>query len=142
MARTIRLDVVYPHPPERLWRALTDPRVVSTWLLPTADLAAVVGQRFRFRRSPAPPGEELVYCEVLAADAPRRLSYTWRQAGLETRITWTVSPAPEGARVQLEHAGFSGVKGIGQSVLLGSAWQRRLDRTLPKALAGLAGWGQ
>ena len=50
-------EVTYPHSPERVWRALTDPKALAAWLMPN-DFAPVVGHRFTFRapQAPTPPG--------------------------------------------------------------------------------------
>jgi uncharacterized protein YndB with AHSA1/START domain len=31
----IEHEMTYPHPPERVWQALTDPAELSAWLMPT-----------------------------------------------------------------------------------------------------------
>lgn len=46
-------EVRYPHTPERVWRALTDPKALAAWLMPN-DFAPVVGHRFTFRAPPQP----------------------------------------------------------------------------------------
>ena len=43
--RRIEREAVYPHPPERVWRALVDPNELSAWLMPT-DFAPEVGRDF------------------------------------------------------------------------------------------------
>jgi uncharacterized protein YndB with AHSA1/START domain len=41
----IEHEETYPHPPERVWRALTDPAELGSWLMPT-DFTAKAGSRF------------------------------------------------------------------------------------------------
>lgn len=97
-------EVVYPHPPERVWRALTDPDALSRWLLPTSDFAPAPGQDFSFQ--PGVHSEPQVIGEVLESDAPHRLRYTWRagEDQLPTIVTWTLEPAERGGtRVRLRH---------------------------------------
>lgn len=36
---TITFDFDLAHPPEKVWRALTDPALVAAWLLPATGLA-------------------------------------------------------------------------------------------------------
>ncbi len=48
----IDLEAVYPHPVELVWRALTEPAALATWLM-TNDFQAKVGHRFTFRTDPA-----------------------------------------------------------------------------------------
>ena len=33
MKRDLRFEATYPHPPERVWRALTDPKALAEWLM-------------------------------------------------------------------------------------------------------------
>ena len=42
------------HPPEKVWRALTDPVLLAQWLLPVAGLEVEPGASFTFRRSRTP----------------------------------------------------------------------------------------
>lgn len=99
----VQRDAVYPHPPERVWRALTDPRALSRWLLP-GDFAPRVGHRFTLR-----DGRARVRGEVIAAEENRRLSYTWRRDGdtAPSVVTWTLEPLAGGqkTRVRLTHTG-------------------------------------
>lgn len=40
------------HPPEKVWRALTESELIASWLMPN-DFWAEVGHRFTFRTRPA-----------------------------------------------------------------------------------------
>lgn len=98
---TIRATWTFPHPPERVWRALADPARLSRWLMPS-DLRAEVGAVGTFDAGPW--GE--VTCEVLEVVPPTRLVWTWRNPPLDTVVTWTLTPHADGTTVVLEHAGF------------------------------------
>jgi uncharacterized protein YndB with AHSA1/START domain len=37
VTEAIRTDSFFPHPPEKVWRALTDPEVLASWLMPEDD---------------------------------------------------------------------------------------------------------
>ena len=105
MRREIRLEVTYPHPPERVWKALTDRKALEKWLMPN-DFLPRLGHRFRFVREGAGRRKrEEVQCEVVELDAPRRLAYTWR-SDPETPpelVCWTLEPVEAGTRLRLEH---------------------------------------
>lgn len=124
----VELDAVYPHPPERVWRALTDPRALSRWLLP-GDFAPRPGHRFIFRHG----REGRIRGEVVAVEEDRRLSYTWRRDGEPpSLVTWTLEPVEGGqsTRVRLTHTSLN----AGASA---SLWPRRLaalERLLAPAL--------
>jgi uncharacterized protein YndB with AHSA1/START domain len=140
MSKELAFERVYPHPPERVWRALTDRRALAAWLMDN-DFAPVVGHRFAFRAEPALGFDGVVRCEVLEVDEPRRLAYSWQGGPLRrpTVVTWTLDPIPEGTRLRLEHTGFEGAAGRAIGFILGRGWRGLLDRGLPRALADLDG---
>ena len=53
MKRNLIFDEVYPHPIERVWRALTDSEAMTDWLMPN-DFEPKIGHKFRFHTKPAP----------------------------------------------------------------------------------------
>lgn len=119
----VRLDAVYPHPPEHVWRALTNPETLAKWLLPN-DFAPHLGHRFTFR-----DGRKTIQCEVTGLDEARRLAYTWRR-GREplSVVTWTLEPVgAHSTRVRLTHTGPQACASV--SLFWGSAL-RRLPRVL------------
>jgi len=77
MKRDVRIEVVYPHALQRIWRALTDPRAIADWLMEN-NFEPRLGHRFQFRTKPAPSFDGIVNCEVVTLDEPKRLAYTWR----------------------------------------------------------------
>jgi uncharacterized protein YndB with AHSA1/START domain len=138
MKRDLAFEVIYPHPPQRVWRALTDPALIARWLMQN-DFAPTVGHKFRFRMPPQPGFDGIVHCEVLEADPPRRLAYSWRGGPIDTHVQYTLEPLEGGTRLRLEHTGFAGPKGVLLSFMLGSGWKSKiLKKRLPEVLAGLA----
>jgi uncharacterized protein YndB with AHSA1/START domain len=101
--------------PKKVWRALTEPKLLEAWLMPN-DIRAEVGHRFNFRAQPVPGWDGTVYCEVLEAVLERRFVYTWRGGAkkvegygheLDTVVTWELTPLANGrTRLRLEHSGF------------------------------------
>ncbi|MDQ6933594.1 MAG: SRPBCC domain-containing protein, partial [Candidatus Eremiobacteraeota bacterium] len=75
-----------PHPPEKIWRALTQPHLIEEWLMKN-DFKPVVDHRFSLRADWG-----VVDCQVLAVEPNKTLSYTWAAYGLESLVTWTLSP--------------------------------------------------
>ena len=105
--RSVIVERDIPHPPEKIWRALTQPHLIEEWLMKN-DFAAVVGHRFKLS------GEwgGVLDCEVLAVEPNRRLSYTWNFASddpafaLKSVVTFTLTPTGEGTHLRMEQSGF------------------------------------
>ncbi len=136
MRRDVVLERIYEYPPERVWRALTDPRALGDWLMRN-DFQAKVGHRFQFHDRPRLGWRGIVDCEVLEADAPRRLSFTWRghPTHKRTTVTWTLEPVTGGTRLRLEHRGFVGVAGVLLGLLLGRGWRKMMHGRLARVVA-------
>ena len=102
MSTAIHATQLLPHPPERVWRALTDPERMSRWLMPT-DFKAELGHAFSFDTG----GWGKVQCVVLAIEPLRLLRISWKNPPLDTTVTWTLFPEGAGTRLEVEHAGFN-----------------------------------
>ena len=98
--RSVVVEREVAHPPEKIWRALTQPHLIEEWLM-KGDFKPVVGHRFDFRADWG-----AVDCRVLAVEPNRTLSYTWAAYGLESVVTWTLTPTPTGTHLRMEQSGF------------------------------------
>ena len=98
--RSVVVEREIPFPPEKIWRALTQPHLIAEWLM-SNDFAPVVGHRFDFR---ADWGS--VACEVMEVEPNKTLSYTWAAYGLESVVTWTLTPTGKGTHLRMEQSGF------------------------------------
>jgi uncharacterized protein YndB with AHSA1/START domain len=105
--RTITVDEFLPHPPARVWRALTEPALIEKWLMP-GDFSPEVGHRFTFHTRPIPHAnfDGTVHCEVLAIEPERLLKISWSGGRLDSTVTWRLVAEGTGTRLFLEHAGF------------------------------------
>jgi len=137
MRRDLRFEAHYPHPPEKVWRALTEPQAIAAWLMPN-DFQARVGHRFQFRTKPQRGWDGIVDCEVLEVDPPRRLVYTWTSNMLDTRVAFTLAPESGGTRLVLDHTGFDGFKAWMVSLILGSGWKGIVARGIARVVDQLA----
>lgn len=96
-----------PHPPEKLWRALTQPHLLEEWLMKN-DFEPVVGHRFNLRGG----WGGVLDCEVLAVEPHRTLSYTWNfkhedaAFDLTSVVTFTLTPTRTGTHLRMEQVGF------------------------------------
>ena len=105
--RSVVVEREMPFPPEKIWRALTQPHLIQEWLMKN-DFKAAVGHRFNLR------GEwgGVLDCVVLAVEPNRTLSYTWNFAhddaafNLTSVVTFTLTPTGAGTRLRMEQSGF------------------------------------
>jgi uncharacterized protein YndB with AHSA1/START domain len=131
----------YPHPIDKVWRALTDPDVIPRWTKEglgarTEGFAAVEGTKFQFVAKPQPFWRGVVECKVIEVNAPRLLRYTWvGDAGdRPTLVSYQLEPIEGGTRFTFDHTGFAGVGGFVVSTVLGRVRRRMLAVGLPAVL--------
>jgi len=94
------------HPPEKVWRFLTDPTLLSEWLLPVFGLRIEPGAAFTFKTQPYPGWDGVVNCRILEIEAHKKLSYTWVVGDMDTVVTFTLTPTASGTRLSLVQSGF------------------------------------
>jgi uncharacterized protein YndB with AHSA1/START domain len=103
--RSVVVERELAFPPERIWRALTQPHLIEEWLMKN-DFRPVVDHRFNLRKNPKPDVSIVVDCQVLAVEPHKTLSYTWAAYGLESIVTWTLTPTRTGTLLRMEQSGF------------------------------------
>ena len=133
---TLTVERELPHPPEKVWRALTEGALIAQWLMRN-DFQPVVGHRFTLRTDPMPHWDGIVDCEVLTVQPLTSLSYAWNTtAGLQTVVTWTLQPSAAGTLLRMEQSGFPAEA---DNNFRGAqyGWPRFLDR-LDAAVAALS----
>lgn len=97
---SVAVEREIPHPPEKIWRALTQPSLIEQWLMKN-DFKPVVDHDFKLSADWG-----AVDCQVLAVEPNKMLSYTWAAYGLESVVTWTLTPTSTGTHVRMEQSGF------------------------------------
>ena len=103
--RTLVIEKEMAHPPEKIWRALTQGALIKEWLMDN-DFQPVVGHKFNFRSTPNPHWDGIIQCEVLVVEPNSKLSYTWSSLGLVTVVVWTLTAADGATLVRMEQSGF------------------------------------
>lgn len=105
--RAVIVEREIPHPPEKLWRALTQPHLIAEWLMKN-DFKPTVGHRFNLSGD----WGGVLDCEVLAVEPNKSLSYTWNFAhkdaayNLSSVVTFTLTPSGTGTHLRMEQSGF------------------------------------
>lgn len=94
------------HPPEKVWRALTEPALLSEWLLPITTFPLQPGAAFRFQ-APAQPGwDGRVEGRMIEVDPMHHITYAWVVGELHTVVRFTLTPTPAGTHLELVQSGF------------------------------------
>ncbi|MBN9458852.1 MAG: SRPBCC family protein [Bosea sp. (in: a-proteobacteria)] len=105
--RSVVVEREMPHPPEKIWRALTQPHLIAEWLMKN-DFAPIVGHRFKLNGD----WGGVLDCEVLTIEPNRSLSYSWNfehedaAYALRSVVTFTLTPSPGGSHLRVEQVGF------------------------------------
>ena len=103
--RSLVIEREMPHPPEKIWRALTQGPLIEEWLMKN-DFQPVVGHQFSFRSTPVPGWDGIIQSEVLTIEPNSKLSYSWGTMGTTSMVTWTLTPTKGGTHIRMEQTGF------------------------------------
>src|ERR1700760_2356986 len=98
--RSVIVERDIPYPPERIWRALTQPHLIAEWLM-NNDFKPEAGHHFKLTGDWG-----TVDCRVEAVEPNRTLSYSWAAMGLDSVVTWTLTPTSTGTTLRMEQSGF------------------------------------
>ncbi len=119
------------HPPEKVWRALTERELLQAWMMAN-DFEPRVGHRFRLTAAPQPPWDGTLEGEVLRVRPPWQLAYTCNTVGpdegarLRTIVTWTLTPHEGGTTLRMRQTGFRADQ-VAQYERSVRAWRQELD---------------
>ncbi|MFG2874734.1 SRPBCC domain-containing protein [Streptomyces sp. NPDC048337] len=143
---TVRVDRFLPHPPAKVWRALTEPELIAQWLM-ASDFRLEVGHRYTMTTLPRPNTgySGTTAGEVLAYETGRMLSVRWRDADASAgntadwTITWTLEPEGRGTRLFLVHKGFDpdDPAQMAARTIMGKGWRTFVMDALGAVVEGL-----
>lgn len=137
---TIRKERFYPQPPEDVWTALTDPHALAEWLMPN-NHKPIKGHKFQFRYDPNICGPGINTCEVIEADPPRKLVWSWINEPKEGKppqpnpmyVSFTLIPENNGTRLIFEQSEAQNIGWI-QRGMMRMGWGHMMKRLIPKIL--------
>jgi uncharacterized protein YndB with AHSA1/START domain len=106
----LRFERHLAHPPEKVWRALTEPDQLRQWFPTDIEGERKLGAKLLFVfRDDAPRAEDMpellehdpedLEGEYTEFDPPRLLAYTWGDEDLR----WELEPTEQGCRLALTH---------------------------------------
>jgi uncharacterized protein YndB with AHSA1/START domain/DNA-binding transcriptional ArsR family regulator len=106
--------------PEEVWRALTDSELTKQYYYEnTVESDWMPGSPMTYRN---PDGSVAIACEIVEADAPRRLVHTFFFPGTDespSRCTWSIEPRGDATLLTLTHDEFDGETSTYRSVAHG-----------------------
>lgn len=127
----VRFERRLAHPPERVWRAITEPEDLEKWFPARPEIAGErrVGAELQFTY---PEGSEAPETgEVTEYDPPRLFAFTWRSSGRESQLLrFELEPEEDGCRLVFTHE-----LPRPDTAKVAAGWQLCLD-DLETALAG------
>jgi uncharacterized protein YndB with AHSA1/START domain len=100
-AEAMVLETEIDAPPERVWRAFSEPELAAAWLAP-GEISTEPGDRFTLDND-----GRTIDCEVLEAEPARRLRLGWRESngGLASEVSFDLTPTPAGGtHLRIVHA--------------------------------------
>jgi len=95
---TVRVERSYPHPIEKVWRAVTMPEHLDQWFPSPVEVDLRPGGAMRFRAFEGEPAADGI---VHVVDAPRRLSFGW---GTTDRLAFELASDGDGTTLILTHS--------------------------------------
>lgn len=105
--RTVTVEREFAYPPEKLWRALTQPHLIAEWLMRN-DFVPQVGHKFQLNGD----WGGTLDCEVLEVEPGETLAYRWDHDhadpafSLRSVVTFTLAAAGNGTLLKVEQHGF------------------------------------
>ena len=103
--RSVVMEKIFAHAPEKLWRAFTEPALLTQWLL-SNNFPPEIDREFQFWNEPVGGWDGVIECKILALDPPQHVAYSWRALGLVSTVEFTLTARDGGTYLRMEHSGF------------------------------------
>ena len=105
----VEVSRFFSHPPDVVWRALTEPDLVERWLMQsTGFVGATVGTHVLLSVPSSDSAE--IACEVVSAVPMESMTWSWTDLRAERPsrwfVTWDVHAHGRGTRLFISHTGF------------------------------------
>lgn len=140
MADDIVHEATYPYSPEAVWRTIATKEGLDAWMMDNDFVEAKPGHRFTFRDRPRPFWDGVCPCEVVEADAPRRLALRWNTRDRHpSTVSFTLTPTKDGGtRLLFRHSGLTGFMGLVMKKGMDKGWATMVRHSIPYVAARLA----
>ncbi|MEQ1768540.1 MAG: SRPBCC domain-containing protein [Devosia sp.] len=98
--RPVIVEREIAYPADKIWRALTQPHLIKEWLM-NSDFKLELNHSFKFSEA---WGE--IECTVKTVEPNKVLAYSWSAFGLDSLVTFTLTPNGNGTTLRVEQVGF------------------------------------
>jgi len=132
-ASTINKSIFLAASREVVWEYLTDKDKLGEWFHPAAA-NLTEGKPYALLKDPADSESKVCWGEVLSAEKPASLKYTFTvkpMGGEMTTVSWTLEEAAGGTRVTLIHEGIvraGGDAAMGLLLALDKGWDEHFAK--------------
>lgn len=133
----LRFERLLQHPPQKVWRAITEPDELAQWFPARVETELRVGAPMRFAFEDAPL-DQSPDGEITELDPPKVFAYRWG----EDVLRWEILPEDGGCRLLFTHALSNAQGGAATAARNAAGWDEclatltaRLDRRLPSRQA-------
>jgi uncharacterized protein YndB with AHSA1/START domain len=134
---SIVVDYQLSAAPATVWRALTVPELLASWLMPS-NIKPEIGHDFTFKSAPAPGFDGIVHCKILDVMRPTLLVYSWRGGPIDTIVTWTLTTTTTGGTaLRLEQSGFGSEHRMTYDIL-SEGWRGKASASLARITSSIA----
>src|SRR3954452_6559997 len=113
----VRFTRTLPHPPEKVWRALTEPEHLKAWFPSTIDGERTAGAKLAFHFEQ--PEVDAMDGEMLVYEPPSKLEFMWG----EDMLTFTLEPDGGGTVLTLVDT----IVELGKAARDAAGWHEKLD---------------
>ena len=135
MAKIIKHQLFFPHPPKAVWEYLTNAELMELWLMKN-NFQPVVGHEFQFRVNPVPSMDfdGIVYCKVLEILPFKKLSYSWKLGpgdgtfNIDSVVKWELHQKDNGTELILDHSDFVVMENIGIFNSMTEGWRKNMHK--------------
>jgi uncharacterized protein YndB with AHSA1/START domain len=140
--KKIDLNVEVEYPLETVWQALTNPELLSRWLMET-DFKPKVGQAFKFKGKRNKFWRGWTDCKVTKIEPLKQLQFTWQNAEKQTPtlITYTLTKTDNGTNIHAVNDGFDNTygpfDGLFFRTMIKAGMKKEFTGNLPKVLASI-----
>jgi uncharacterized protein YndB with AHSA1/START domain len=138
MAKIIKHELFYSHPPEVVWEYLTNPELVVQWLMPN-NFQPILGHEFQLTTKPKADldFDGIFHCKVLEITPFTKLSYSWKFGPgngqlHDSVVNWTLTEKDNGTELQITHRGIDGTDNLPLFGLLDQGWAEKLQNIFNK----------